>query len=121
MLALARGAIVEILGRILRSDHADFEDDVLTRGTDSGDGPPLEERANPNSLELRDFPLHDLPSDGVGVRGHVVVRRERDFARAAEFDGKLAGGTVHGVAQDGGCRKKTGRQAVVRELHVRHR
>lgn len=108
MLALARGAIVEILRWILRRDHTDLEDDIIAGGADSGDGPPLEERANPNSLEFRDFSLHDLPGDGVGIGGDVVVRRERDLARAAELDGKVTGGTVHGVAQDGGGGEKTG-------------
>lgn len=107
MLALARGAIVEILRWILRRDHTDLEDDIIAGGADSGDGPPLEERANPNSLEFRDFSLHDLPGDGVGIGGDVVVRRERDLARAAELDGKLAGGTVHGVARDRGGGEKT--------------
>lgn len=98
MLTLASGALIEILGGVLGGDHADFENDVVAGGSDSGDGPPLEERANPNSVELRHATLHDLPGDGVGVGGDVVVGRERDFARAAESDGEIAGGLVDGVA-----------------------
>lgn len=107
MLTLASGAIIEILRWILRRDHADLEDDVVAGGADSGDRPPLEERANPNSVKFGDFPLHDFPGDGVGVGGYVVVRRERDFARATELDGKLTGGAVHGVSKYGCGGKKT--------------
>lgn len=118
MLALASGALVEVLRRVLGRDHSDLENDVVAGGPYSGDGPPLEERANPNPFELRDFTLHDPPRDGFGVRGDVVVRRERDLARAAEPDGEIARGLVHGVAQHGGRRQETHRKAVVRELYV---
>ncbi|KAG2396884.1 uncharacterized protein HKW66_Vig0231600 [Vigna angularis] len=108
VLAPARGAIIEILRWILRHHHADLEDDIVVGGADSGDRPPLEECANPNSVKFRNLPLHDFPRDGVGVGGNVVVRRELDFARATELDGKLPAGPVHGISQDGGGGKKTG-------------
>ncbi|WVZ16569.1 hypothetical protein V8G54_009551 [Vigna mungo] len=93
---------------VLRRHHVDLEDDIVAGGTDFGDRPPLEERANPNSVKFRNFPLYDFPGDGVGVSGNVVVRRERDFSRATELDGKLPDGPVHDVSQDGGGEKKTG-------------
>ncbi|BAT73956.1 hypothetical protein VIGAN_01153200 [Vigna angularis var. angularis] len=108
VLAPARGAIIKILQWIFRRHHADLEDDIVVGGSDSGDRPPLEECANPNSVKFRNLPLHDFPREGVGVGGNEVVRRELDFARATELDGKLPASPVHGISQDGGGGKKTG-------------
>ena len=100
MFAFAIGALVEVLRGVLGGDHADLKHQVFAGGSDPGDGPPREQRTDPNPVELSDLTRNDLSPDCPGIGGEVVVRRESDLAVAAELDGEVAGGLVYGVAMD---------------------
>ena len=116
-LALAVGTLAEVVGGILSGDHTDLEDQIIAAGFDSGDGPPLEESPNPNTVDVGDAAGNDLAGDVLGVGGEVVVRREGDLAVVAEVDGEVAGGGVDGVAEDVGGEEANG-EDVVGELRV---
>ena len=116
-LPLALGTLIEFIGRVLRGDHPNLKDQVVTAGFDPGDGPPLEESPNPNPVELGNAAGDDLPRDAAAVGGEVVVRRERDLALVTETDEEVSGGFVDGVADDVDG-EEPDREAVLVELRV---
>lgn len=75
MLSLTSGALVEIFGSVLGSDHTDLKDQIFTVGSDTGDAPPPEKSPNVNAVKVGDSILHDLPSNLFRVGGQVIIRR----------------------------------------------
>lgn len=115
--ALAVGALVEVLRRVLRRSDPDLEDKVVAGGPDRGDGPPPEEGPHLDAVEAGDPSAGEIPGDPRGVRGEVVVGGEGDAAAVAELDGEVAGGAVEGVAADVAWEKADG-EATKTELVV---
>lgn len=114
------GSLVEILGRVLGRDDANLKDQVIARGTNSSDRPPLEESPNPNASKAGDVAVDNLAGDFRGVGGQVVVGRQREFAGVTEIDRELSRGLIDGVVHHVGG-KKTDWKAVVAEFSVSSR
>lgn len=97
VLTLASWALIEILRRILGRDHTHFKHYVIAARANPSDRPPLKEGPNPYTIKLCHFTLDNLSGDLLRVGGDVVIRRERDLARTAKLDEKIAGGLVDSI------------------------
>lgn len=102
MFSVTFGNILEILRRILSSNHTNLEHQILTVGFNPGNPPPLEESPNTNPIQITNLALNNFASNFLGVGGEVVVRGEGKVALGGEVDGEVAGGGVDGVGGDVG-------------------
>lgn len=99
MAALALEAIIEVIGRILCSDHPNLKHQILSTHSDPSNRPPLEECPHLDPVQLRDLPFHELPRDPAGVGGEVVVGWERDPADIVQIHGEIARCAIQRVIQ----------------------
>ncbi|OMO58059.1 stromelysin-1 [Corchorus olitorius] len=115
MLAITERALIEIFSRIFSRNHPNFKYQIIPTGFDPRYGPPPEHSPDPDSIQLRYLPLLNFARYLLRVRGQVVVRRERELARAAEIDDEVAGCLVQSVLLDRSG-KETNRETIVYKL-----
>lgn len=117
MTAFTERAFIKVLSRIFSRNHPNFKDQIIPAGSNPGYGPPFEQSPDPDPIEFRYLSVFNLPRYPLRVSSQVVVRRERDLARATEINGEVTGCLVKSVLRHRG-RKKTDRKTIVYKLGV---
>lgn len=91
---------IKILRRILRTQHSNLKNQIITTRFNSSNRPPLKQSPNPNSIKFSNLILDDFTPDDLRVQREVVIRRESELAFVSEIDRKFAGSMIERVISD---------------------